>query len=57
MSWKFVFNPEFSLCRNIEDCAKLTRSIRYQFFLWNGIIYFVSQDSYFETKITIKDLF
>lgn len=57
MSWKFVFNPSFGLCRDINACWKLTLSISYQFFLWNGVVYFVSPECYVETKIIFEDLF
>lgn len=60
MSWQFVFNSRFLLGgTKIEDVAKLCHVCKYDFFAFNGEVYFITPDGteWIETKITVEDLY
>ena len=56
MSWKFVFNGANLLGRTLCDIAKIAYSGGYDFFTFNGEVYFFADGKIHKTKITTKDL-
>lgn len=56
MSWKFVFNGGNLIGKTILDIAEAAFAGGYDFFTFNGDVYFCSKGNVHKTKITTKDL-
>jgi len=57
MSWKFVFNSSnLGAGKTLTQIAKIAEDAGYDFFTFNGIVYFVSGKLPFKTTITVDDL-
>jgi hypothetical protein len=57
MSWRFVFNTQnLGVGKTLEQIANLAESIGYEFFTFNGDVYFVSAGMHFKTTIKVEDL-
>jgi len=56
MSWKFVFNGANLIGRTLCDIAEIAHSVGYDFFTFNGEVYFFANGSIHKTHITVKDL-
>ena len=57
MSWKFVFNGGNLIGKTILDIADLAHESGYDFFSFNGDVYFCAKGEVRKTKIKTKDLF
>lgn len=56
MSWKFVFNSANLLGKTICDIAKLAHESGYDFFTFNGEVYFYVEGRIHKTKLKTSDL-
>lgn len=56
MSWKFVFNGENLLGQTICNIAKIAHDGGYDFFTFNGDVYFYAEGRIHKTKIKTTDL-
>lgn len=56
MSWKFVFNGENLLGQTICNIAKIAHDGGYDFFTFNGNVYFYAEGRIHKTKIKTTDL-
>jgi hypothetical protein len=57
MKWKYVFNtglmlPGTSIC----EAFRIIKQIGYKFFTFNGTIYMMAEDHYYDTDLTTADL-
>lgn len=57
MSWKFVFNVYGLSIINLEQAATVARNSGYEFFAFNGEVYYISDTNFEKTRITVDDLF
>lgn len=60
MSWKFVFNSNGVISKGLltlNEIAETAQTAGYQFFTFNGSVYFVSDGIISITDITVADLF
>lgn len=60
MNWKFVFNSNGVISKGLltlDGIAEATQTAGYQFFTFNGSVYFVSGRNISITDITTADLF
>ena len=57
MSWKFVFNGSNLLGKTLVQIARKAFDGGYEFFLFNGDVYFIQEGKIYKTKITVEDLF
>lgn len=59
MSWKYVLNIRKTIAINYIDASCIAGNAGYQFFLYDGVVYFRDNISckVFKTKIQEKDLF
>jgi hypothetical protein len=59
MNWKYVFNTQlaFNAGSSFDDCCNYIKKIGYEFFTWNGEVYFISGDAVSKTKLTVEDLY
>lgn len=57
MSWKYVFNSEnLGVGKTLGQIADIAENAGYEFFVFNGNVYFVSGGMHFKTIITSDDL-
>lgn len=56
MSWKFVFNSNNFSARTIQEVAVAAEKVGYDFFTFNGDVYFINNGTFFKTKIKSADL-
>lgn len=59
MSWKYVLNVDSHLASNPIEASVITANAGYQFFLFEGVVYFIDAIGCktFKTNISEKDLF
>lgn len=58
MSWKFVFNSNnLGVGKTCSQIANIAENAGYEFFTFNGDVYFVSNRMHQKTQITVNDLF
>lgn len=56
MSWKFVYNSGNILERTMPAIAKTAHEAGYDFFTFNGDVYFYAEGKTYKTKIKTSDL-
>lgn len=56
MNWKFVYNSENILERTMPAIAKTAHEAGYDFFTFNGDVYFYAEGKIYKTKIKTSDL-
>ena len=56
MSWKFVFNGGNLLGKTLCQIARMAHDGGYDFFAFNGEVYFYAEGKLYKTKIITKDL-
>lgn len=56
MSWKFVYNSGNILGRTMPAIAKMAHEAGYDFFTFNGDVYFYAEEKVYKTKIKVSEL-
>ena len=57
MSWKFVLNGANMSGKTIYDIAKVAAGGKYEFFTFNGDVYFLAGEEIHKTRIEVSDLY
>ena len=57
MSWKFVFNSSQLIGKTLLQIVNVVHESGYEFFAFNGDVYFYTEGKIHKTKITTKDLY
>lgn len=59
MSWKYVLNVKDYMAKNNIEASIIAANAGYQFFLFEGVVYFIDAIGCktFKTNISEKDLF
>lgn len=54
MSWRYVLDSEKLSC--VSECVTYARRLGYEFFAFNGEIWFVEKLNHHKTRLTVNDL-
>lgn len=56
MSWKFVYNSGNMLGKTMPTIAIMAHEAGYDFFTFDGCVYFYAEGKVYKTKIKVSDL-
>ena len=57
MSWKFVLNSNNLMGKTCAQIALIAKEAGYEFFTFNGDVFFYVDGKYYKTQLTVKDLY